>query len=214
MLKRTGLLAATAVAFVAMILSGRAPSGPVQASIAAPQRTGACCFANGSCQILTQRNCDRAGGTYLGNNTNCGQCPTPTGACCLDNGSCAQLTQSQCLSQGGVYHGNNTTCAQVVCEPVGACCYPTLPTLCGLTTAVECANVGGTYHGDGTVCEIDTCGVPEIPGACCVPGLGGSFCLELTLTQCWIWGGEFHGEGSSCTEVECPIIVFPPPETK
>jgi hypothetical protein len=36
---------------------------------------GACCFADGSCQILSPDRCSEAGGNYLGDNTSCDDCP-------------------------------------------------------------------------------------------------------------------------------------------
>jgi hypothetical protein len=43
-----------------------------------PVGTGACCFVGAPCQILTAAECDAAGGTYLGDDTPCDDCPTAT----------------------------------------------------------------------------------------------------------------------------------------
>jgi hypothetical protein len=36
---------------------------------------GACCYDDGSCEVLTADRCDAAGGNYLGDNTSCDNCP-------------------------------------------------------------------------------------------------------------------------------------------
>ena len=84
--------------------------------------TGACCFANGSCSVLTQTNCTTQGGAYQGDGTSCtpNLCPQPTGACCLAGDTCQVLTQTQCTGQSGVYQGDGTSCTPDPCttEPV------------------------------------------------------------------------------------------------
>lgn len=40
--------------------------------------TGACCFANGSCQVITPGDCAEAGGSYQGANTSCNVTPGST----------------------------------------------------------------------------------------------------------------------------------------
>ncbi|MCH2141918.1 MAG: lamin tail domain-containing protein [Phycisphaerales bacterium] len=42
----------------------------------APIETGACCLTNGQCEIVTSDDCDNAGGSYQGDNTDCSQCAT------------------------------------------------------------------------------------------------------------------------------------------
>jgi hypothetical protein len=174
---------------------------------AAPPR-GACCFSDGSCQILRQRECDRAGGTYLGNGTNCGQCQRPTGACCLSGGNCATTTAAQCASLGGVYVGDGTDCISVICPATGACCLPVLPPACDVRTAASCFAIGGTYLGDNVPCTADICGDAGPIGACCITELGGTFCSDIEEFNCLILGGQFF-PGATCAEVICP--EFPPP---
>jgi subtilisin-like proprotein convertase family protein len=83
--------------------------------------TGACCFTDGSCQVLTSSQCSSQGGTYAGDNITClaANCPQPpTGACCLPSNTCQVLTAAQCATQGGVYRGNASTCATANCPTV------------------------------------------------------------------------------------------------
>ncbi len=73
---------------------------------------GACCFADGSCQILLEAECSGAGGDFQGSGTDCdtADCPQPaTGACCID-AACSIRTESECLDAGGDYLGDDTSC--------------------------------------------------------------------------------------------------------
>ncbi len=85
-----------------------------------PPPTGACCFADGYCQILTVSGCAGLGGTYQGDNTTCdpNPCPPPLmGACCFPTNGCLELTQSFCTANGGTYQGNDTVCWPSPCQP-------------------------------------------------------------------------------------------------
>jgi len=78
-----------------------------------PPPTGACCFANGSCQVKTATGCASLGGEFQGDGTSCdpNPCPQPpVGACCFSTGGCLELTQQKCTSSGGTYHGDGTGC--------------------------------------------------------------------------------------------------------
>ena len=72
--------------------------------------TGGCCFDDFSCEQVTGKECDSAGGTYQGDGTNCDDCPLPpTGACCFEE-ACQVLTESECAGAGGDYRGDGTNC--------------------------------------------------------------------------------------------------------
>ncbi len=83
---------------------------------------GACCFADGSCNVLSSIDCSNQGGQYMGDGTIClgdlngnqiddaCEIPPPTGACCFTDGSCQVLTAINCGLQGGVYQGDGTIC--------------------------------------------------------------------------------------------------------
>ena len=85
--------------------------------------TGACCFADGSCTVVTEGECAQAGGVYQGNDSVCdpNPCPQPPaeGACCLDT-DCVITTQDVCERDGGIYRGDGT-----VCDP-NPCAVPTI----------------------------------------------------------------------------------------
>ncbi|MBX3376522.1 MAG: DVUA0089 family protein [Phycisphaeraceae bacterium] len=80
--------------------------------------SGACCFSNGSCSILSAEACCTGGGIYQGDGSACGSCPQP-GACCLADGSCVSTLSSLCASQGGVFQGAASTCGAANCVPFG-----------------------------------------------------------------------------------------------
>ncbi len=80
---------------------------------------GACCFADGHCELKKPALCTQAGGTYQGLGTTCtpNPCPQPQGACCFPNGSCTLVTQANCT---GTWQGAGTTCTPNPC-PSGLC---------------------------------------------------------------------------------------------
>ena len=88
----------------------------------AGETTGACCFNDGSCQILNTADCAAGFGTYQGDETDCvlANCPfVPSGACCLDDGACIDdLTTAQCAAQNGAYQGDNSECASADCPVI------------------------------------------------------------------------------------------------
>jgi hypothetical protein len=88
---------------------------------------GACCFADGSCEVLLAADCDAAGGAFQGGGTDCQtvECPQPaTGACCID-GECFVRTADECAAAGGDYIGDD-----VPCDP-NPCSSPTIETSWG-----------------------------------------------------------------------------------
>ena len=136
---------------------------------AAGDPTGACCFPDGSCQVLTAVDCAAAGGVYQGDDVPCdpNPCPLPTGACCIGGGGeavCQVLTEEDCLLSGGVYQGDGVPCVPDPCPaPTGACCLE--DGSCQVLTADDCATLGGLYLGDDVPCDPNPCAQPT--GACC-----------------------------------------------
>jgi hypothetical protein len=162
--------------------------------------TAACCFPDGTCEDLTQDDCNSAGGTYQGDGTSCDtvDCPQPKGACCLVDGSCTVVLEDECLAQDGVYQGDLTTCADADCpQPTGACC--AADGSCLELTQAECADTGGTYLGDFTVCDPNPC--PQPKGACC---LEDGTCLVVLEDECLAQGGTYQGDSTDCDPNECP----------
>jgi spore coat protein A len=179
-----------------------------------PAGTGACCFANGTCQILEPLACTGAGGVFQGLGSSCdpNPCPQPTGACCLPDGTCMQATAAACDGAGGVYHGDGTLCGTVFCPVVTvACCVPGSPGSCQDVTATQCTALGGSSRGDGSVCGIDLCPfVDPLPRPAIaqpvigVPGGAASYEMSITEgnqqlhrdlppTRVWTYGGSFPG---------------------
>jgi hypothetical protein len=124
--------------------------------------TGACCAADGTCSVMTQTDCESAGGTYQGDGSSCSPnpCTTPaaTGACCATDGTCSVATQADCESAGGTYQGDETSCSPNPCTTpaaTGACC--ATDGTCSVTTESDCESAGGTYQGDDTSCSPNPC---------------------------------------------------------
>jgi hypothetical protein len=65
--------------------------------------TGACCFWDGSCQMLLPDACAQAGGSVYGGECVPNPCPwLPLGACCVGL-DCTMAIESDCLTGGGVF---------------------------------------------------------------------------------------------------------------
>ncbi len=159
--------------------------------------TGACCIEDDfSCEQLSFLECDAAGGTFAGLDTECGGDTCPFGACCLETGACTVQSQRIC-DVVGVYQGDGTTCEDVVCA-TGACCLPDASCLDG-SDLVACESLGGVFQGADSACENITC--PESVQACCFASTGG--CLGLTPTNCLGAGGVPGGVGTSCASFIC-----------
>jgi hypothetical protein len=79
---------------------------------------GACCFADGTCQVMEAQACAAAGGSYQGDGTVCdpNPCPPPPaeGACCIGT-DCVVTTAEDCARQGGEYQGDDTECLPETC---------------------------------------------------------------------------------------------------
>ncbi|MBX3386069.1 MAG: lamin tail domain-containing protein [Phycisphaeraceae bacterium] len=78
--------------------------------------TGACCFANGTCGVITEADCMTAGGSYQGDNVTCmaAMCPQPMGACCVGT-MCSVTTSADCTTLMGEFTlGGN--CSPSLCE--------------------------------------------------------------------------------------------------
>ena len=123
-----------------------------------PAGTGACCFTDGTCQVLSPTDCANQSGSYRGDGSTCtpNPCPQPTGACCLSSGSCIVATDPNCVSQGGVYQGDAVPCDPNLCTiPTGACCFN--DGTCQVLSAADCGAAGGTYQGNDVPCDDDLC---------------------------------------------------------
>ena len=82
---------------------------------------GGCCFADGSCNVLSREECAGQGGEYVGDGTVCdpNPCSQPSlGACCIEDESCVVLSETDCNATGGVYQGDDTSCDPNPCSVV------------------------------------------------------------------------------------------------
>jgi spore coat protein A len=161
-----------------------------------PAGTGACCFADGACQILTGAQCGAASGTYQGDGTSCDPtpCPQPDIACCFDDGTCADLTAADCLAATGNPEPYPSACASTSCPIlIGACCFN--DGSCSEVTQTDCAALSGAFEAVGTDCLATVCPVVltkwldalPIPGAATptsgFPGGVATYDIEIQQVQ-------------------------------
>ncbi len=159
---------------------------------------GACCSADGSCQIGSEVTCEATGGYWLGDWTTCEPYACNlSGACCLADGDClGGVSPWVCSQEGGTFQGNYTECMWTQCpQPAQTCCLA--DGTCQMLAPQSCLSSGGFYEG-GTSCDPDPC--PPHWGACCPPGLNCTLC---TPEECAAWGGEYLGDGVNCLGNPC-----------
>ncbi|MCH2133004.1 MAG: hypothetical protein MK116_04555 [Phycisphaerales bacterium] len=157
---------------------------------------GACCRVDGTCTESTSGQCDVIGGTFLGEDTVCGDepCPEPEGACCVPStGECVDASEELCGAFGGTWLIGQI-CSNVVCFPEGACCLA--DGSCVSNASPEsCVAFGGKFQGDGTSCASIECPAPE--GWCCT---GAGDCFDLEEETCDAFGGTWGGGGTACSD--------------
>lgn len=78
--------------------------------------TGACCFTDGTCLMLSAVDCQAQLGSFLGGECSPTLCPViKYGACCKDL-ICSVVTSAACTNLGGIYFGDDTLCEPTPCE--------------------------------------------------------------------------------------------------
>ncbi len=78
----------------------------------------ACCFEDGSCEMLLHYDCEISGGIFFGGSCDPNPCPGGTiGACCIETGECFSLGEEDCSNIGGDYLGDGTSCEPNPCTP-------------------------------------------------------------------------------------------------
>lgn len=167
----------------------------------------ACCFSDGTCQLLQPAQCLQQGGTTQAGVFDCfiigrgiSVCPQPR-ACCLPTGQCEEILPDLCVAQGGEVLGPEFFCGssgrgstQAQCSTV-ACCFA--DGSCEDLTIAGCIFFGGSPDSSGTTCAGSTCLQPV---SCCFPD--GS-CAELAPIFCTNAGGTPGEPGSSCDPNPC-----------
>ena len=85
---------------------------------------GRCCFESGACDLMSDVECNREGGHYGGDWTECTSTTCiPRFPCCIGD-SCEMLTTQACGQSNGVGSAG-TSCEEVECvdpNPEGGCC--------------------------------------------------------------------------------------------
>ncbi len=130
---------------------GRIGAWPVGCD--APARP--CCVA-GNCNVLTQEQCDDAGGRWQLEVETCDPNPCPImGACCVGP-NCVLTTHLDCNSAGGDWHPNEPCSPLHDCMLLRACC---IGPACYLMWPDECSAAGGLFLSGALSCLPNPCGV-------------------------------------------------------
>ncbi|MBK34869.1 MAG: hypothetical protein CME26_04985 [Gemmatimonadetes bacterium] len=148
-----------------------------------PSNDGACCTSSG-CQVLSYENCVAAGGTYMGEYTQCNAstCSCPPGFIPDCSGYCMPL---YLLGDGTCNDGDFASDYPYIDYPG----IYSLDLLCG-----------------DLACDVGDCSTGSCIGACCLDG----YCTEtLTYMQCSQQGGIFGGTFTSCEDVTCEDVILP-----
>ncbi|MCP4248782.1 MAG: hypothetical protein GY778_17195, partial [bacterium] len=162
-----------------------------------PQPLRACCFPNGSCQIMEELDCETAGGIWHFEWASCStaQCPQPEAACCFPDGSCLVYTENYCQQAGGIWHPEWANCSVADCpQPDRACCFP--DGSCQIMSQGECEDAGGILYSELT-CSPNPC---PTYGACCY---GQRECEITTQNMCGEYMGVWHPEWLECLPSIC-----------
>ena len=143
---------------------------------------GACCFYDGSCQLLTEEECDALSEPISDDpwsmSWSKGEfcedvfCPS-FGACCVHAG-CIELPMEACAQEGGDFQGEGSNCETASCPgvPWGACCFEDGSCNDGLNEG-QCRGAGGVYMGNGSHCSYVDC-----PWLLPPPGVSGNADLD------------------------------------
>jgi hypothetical protein len=157
----------------------------------------ACCFADGSCLVLTAADCAANMGVwYDGVGCDPNECPAPLGACCFQDGSCLVMDELACAAAGGTdWLGMGTTCDPNNCPaPDGACCFPNGD--CVMMPMEQCMEdwVGGP-------CDPNPC--PDLTSVCCV---GADCFIVYSEAECTGMGGDWYPDDNTCDPNPCPPV--------
>lgn len=123
------------------------------------ENRGACCKNNGTCEQVTETECDSIDGYYQGTGVLCvngenKQCNSGVGPCCIE-GICSIKSWNECFASNGLYLGAGKTCSDFICPKTVSC----LGYINGVP--IKC----GSQFAGGVVVGTYTPGVSEILGA-------------------------------------------------
>ena len=123
----------------------------------------ACCFDDGSCELLTEYDCDQAGGVFHPEWDYCepNPCPPPDepGACCLETGECFFILEEDCGAIGGDFLGQGIPCEPNPCPQPTVCC---VGELCYIVfSEEECIALDGDWYPEWDTCDPNPCPTPS-----------------------------------------------------
>ena len=187
-------------------------------SFPGPPPTGGCCKNDGTCEILTEEECNAlAGSAYKGDDVLCADAGCdPAGACCTGT-DCNQYTNAYCTELSGVYHGDAVGCDSLdcpdsnVCITTGSCCHYNTSTgqygCLDCMTEQECTDLSDDttttlcdiVWKEGVDCSSASCN--DI-GRCCYHVSGWeSGCENITESECTALNGHWDSD-KACDDCE------------
>lgn len=158
-------------------------------------KTGACCI-DGACSIITQHECEDAGGDYFGDDTTCLGIDCTFGACCYSDVGCIFQTFLECFQSGGAFQGVDTTCSPNPCP--GICCDCVSP-ITGCSETLEANCPGSWTQNTNEGCVHCMC-------SCCLPGTPFPCCEQVTVGQCISDGGTVVSLCGTCEDDTCSCV--------
>ncbi len=161
-----------------------------------PIVVSACCLPNGACEITTECQCGRRGGSFghgLDCDTACGQ-------------TCGGIQGIPCSSVNEFCRFPDGTCDfadhQGTCTEIPPGCPEIYAPVCGCD-GVTYVNRCEASAAQVSIDHVGPCVDPKV-GKCCTQTMG---CMNLTAEECAAACGGFAGVGTSCTghPHDCPM---------
>ncbi len=181
------------------LLNGYNHQGPGTTCTPSPcVTTGACCFPDSTCQVITLNDCNESGGTPQGLGVSCENADCGAAACCFEEGGCELLSATACASLGGILLGT-PECTPNPCS-VGACC---TTTNCVNTSAYTCIFNGYNYQGAGVACTPSLCLQPCI----CVGDVNLDFTFNALDIQAFVNCVINFNLTCSCADINIDGVV-------
>lgn len=123
-----------------------------------------CCQLVGSCAMMTEADCNTAGGAWAGPGATCvgNYCEETGVGCCQIGGNCFSMGQAACEFVGGSFSAPPAACVGNLCvSPGGGCCQ--FIGSCADMEAGACAAAGGTWEAPPAYCAGTDCEMPPSP---------------------------------------------------